>query len=57
LSKNDEAAKRMYNNSFRAWAETTPLYTRVVNHMLASPCHVIVTSRKKQEYAIEKTDS
>ena len=57
LSKNDEAAKRMYNNSFRAWAETTPLYNRVVNHMLASPCHVIVTSRKKQEYALEKSES
>lgn len=57
LSKNDEVAKRMYNNSFRAWAETTPLYTRVVNHMLASPCHVIVTSRKKQEYSLEKTDN
>lgn len=57
LSKNDEVAKRMFNNSFRAWAETTPLYTRVVNHMLASPCHIIVTSRKKQEYSLEKTDS
>lgn len=57
LSKNDEVAKRMYNNSFRAWAETTPLYTRVVNHMLASPCHIIVTSRKKQEYALEKWEN
>jgi hypothetical protein len=25
--------------------------------MLASPCHVIVTSRKKQEYALEKSES
>lgn len=57
LSKNDEVAKRMFNNSFRAWAETTPLYNRVVNHMLASPCHVIITSRKKQEYALEKSEN
>ena len=57
LSKNDEVAKRMFNNSFRAWAETTPLYNRVVNHMLASPCHIIVTSRKKQEYALEKSEN
>jgi hypothetical protein len=47
----------MFNNSFRAWAETTPLYNRVVNHMLASPCHVIITSRKKQEYALEKSEN
>lgn len=57
LAKNDEVAKRMYNNSFRAWAETTPLYNQVINHMLASPCHVIVTARKKTEYALEKNDN
>lgn len=56
LSKNEENAKRMYGNSFKAWAETTPLYDKLVRHILWSPCHVIVTARKKQEYALETND-
>lgn len=46
----------MYGNSFRAWTKTTPLYDKVINHMLASPLHVIMTARKKIDYAIETND-
>ena len=56
LKQNDEESKKMYGNSFRAWAKTTPLYDKVINHMLASPLHVIMTARKKIDYAIETND-
>lgn len=56
LKMNDSVAKQMSWNSFRAWWRVTPLYDRVIQHMLASPCHVIVTARKKQDWAIETND-
>lgn len=56
LDKNNEIAKRLYNNSFMAWKETNIYYQKLINHMLASPAHVIVTARSKSDWAMETND-
>jgi hypothetical protein len=43
-------------NTFRAWAEGTPLQKKFINAILASPCHVICTMRVKTEYAVEANE-
>jgi hypothetical protein len=37
-------------NKFAAWGDITPLQNRLIEAMLTSPCHVIVTIRSKMEY-------
>ena len=37
-------------NSYNAWREVTPLQNRLVDAILASPCHIIATMRSKTEY-------
>ena len=37
-------------NSFAAWRQVTPLHNKLVETMLASPCHIIATMRSKTEY-------
>lgn len=50
----DQAAKRSKStNTFAAWREVTPLHNKLVDALLASPCHVIVTLRSKMEYVLE----
>ena len=56
LKHNEAEAQKAYWNSFRAWWKTTPLYDKLINHMLASPAHVIMTARKKIDYALETND-
>jgi len=52
----DNATKRMQSpNSFAAWREVTPHHNALVDAMLASNLHLIVTMRAKQEY-IQTTD-
>jgi len=41
-------------NSFTAWREVTPLHNRLVDTILQSKCHVIVTLRTKTEYVIDE---
>lgn len=45
-----------YNNSlggkYQDWAKTTPRYQKWLNKILHSSCHMIVTMRKKQAYAM-----
>jgi len=50
------ATQRYNGNSFRAWAEGTPLQEKLVEAMLTYPGHVIVTCRSKTEYSIDKDD-
>jgi len=51
----DKAARRSKSgNSFAAWREVTPLHNQLVEALLASPCHVIVTMRAKMVYVQEK---
>ena len=37
-------------NKFAAWGDVTPMQTRMIEAMLSSPCHLIVTIRSKMEY-------
>lgn len=43
-------------NSFAAWKEGTPLQQRLIDTILASPCHVIVTMRSKTEWVLEENE-
>lgn len=46
-----EEADRMGNN-IQKWAKLTPRHRRFLEAILQSPCHVITTARKKQDWAI-----
>ena len=53
----DAAAKRSQaGNSWAAWKDVTPLHRKLIDAMLQSKCHVIVTMRSKMEYALEKDE-
>lgn len=43
-------------NSFTAWAKITPMQRKMVDSILASPCHIIATMRSKTEYVLETND-
>lgn len=49
----DNAAKRT-GNSFTAWQEGTPAQRFLVNTILATQCHVIVTMRSKMAYVLNQ---
>jgi hypothetical protein len=40
-------------NSYAAWRTVTPVFRRMVDAILACPCHVITTMRTKTEYILE----
>lgn len=53
----DRAAKKSSaGNSFGAWREVTPLHNALVDAMLGSNLHLIVTMRTKTAYSQEKDD-
>lgn len=41
---------------YQDWAKVTPLHNDFVGAILQSPMHVIVTTRKKQDYALETNE-
>ena len=41
-------------NSYTAWAKVTPRHNAFVQAILQSPCHVITTVRRKQDYDMGK---
>jgi hypothetical protein len=43
-------------NSFTAWADVTPMHNGLINKILSSPSHIIVTMRSKTEYALVGDD-
>lgn len=49
-----EAVRGGSNNTFAAWRTVTPLHNQMVDAILGSGAHVIVTLRAKQEYVQEK---
>lgn len=49
----DAAAARGKGNSFSAWREVTPWHNKLVDAMLQSTSHIIVTLRTKADYIIE----
>lgn len=58
----DQTTKKMAartggrENSFAAWREATPKHNELVDTMLASKLHLIVTMRVKMEYVQEKNE-
>jgi AAA domain len=42
---------------YQDWARVTPMHNAFVDKILHSPCHVIVTTRKKQDYEMTKDSS
>jgi AAA domain len=43
-------------NSFTAWGEATPRHNRLIEAIVSSRLHVIVTMRAKTEYSIDKDE-
>ena len=57
LDLHDKAtAASRSGNSYSAWRDVTPKHNSLVDAMLGSPIHVIVTMRSKAEYVIEEKD-
>jgi hypothetical protein len=57
LEQVDKAAKRSTsNNSYTAWRDVTPMHNALIDAMLGSPCHIIVTMRAKTEYVMEENE-
>lgn len=57
LEEVDKAAARMKNpNGFAAWKEVTPMYNSLVDGIIRSDVHVLVTMRAKSDYVIEERD-
>lgn len=57
LEMQDAAAKGSKSgNSYTAWREVTPLHNKLVDTILQSPCHIIVTTRSKTEYVLQTDD-
>jgi hypothetical protein len=53
----DAAAKRMKTpNSFTAWKDVTPIQRNLVDTILQTSMHVIITMRTKTEYSIDKNE-
>ena len=51
-----KAAASRSKNSYAAWREITPLHNQLVDTILQSQMHVIVTMRTKTAYEMEKDD-
>lgn len=48
------ARKSNSGNTFAAWRDVTPMHNRLVDAIMGSKCHVIVTLRVKTEWVIEE---
>lgn len=57
LDLHDQATKRdRSGNSYTAWKDITPLHRKLVDAILQSRCHIIVTMRSKTEYVLVPDD-
>lgn len=56
LEIKDKIAARSGQNSYTAWNEAGREQSRLINAILAVPCHTIVTMRSKMEYALEENE-
>ena len=52
----DENARQKSGNSFAAWRKATPLHNKLVDAIIQSDLHIIVTMRAKTEYVLEKDE-
>jgi len=51
-----ETQKDVRQNSYTAWSKVTPRHNAFVQAILQSPCHVVTTVRRKQEYEMSKDE-
>lgn len=49
-----EIHSNMAGNSFQNWAKVTPMHREFVDAVLQTPMHIIVTTRRKQDYVLEE---
>jgi hypothetical protein len=57
LEQVDKISKREgKTNNFTAWRDVTPKHNRLVDAIVSSRCHIVVTMRSKMEYALEKDE-
>jgi hypothetical protein len=52
----DAAASRQNGNSYTAWKSGTPILRHLIDTVLATDMHVLVTMRSKTEYVLEEND-
>lgn len=43
-------------NSYIAWGKVTPRHKKFIDAIIQSPCHIITTTRRKQDYDMGKDD-
>ncbi len=56
LDQVDQKATQIKGNSYVAWKDVTPMHRRMVDAMLQSKAHIVVTMRSKMEYVQEKNE-
>lgn len=57
LEEVDKITKRKQtSNSFQSWKDANPILNRLIDSLLSSPCHIIVTMRTKVEWVIEQNE-
>jgi hypothetical protein len=52
-----EVHGKMPGNSFTNWAKITPRHNAFIDAIVQSPCHIITTVRKKQDYMMSQDGS
>jgi hypothetical protein len=57
LQQVENAGKRSQGgNSFRAWADVSPMLNRINDLVMGAPFHIITTMRAKTEYVVEQNE-
>ena len=56
LDYKSEVAKRAGKNDYTAWDEAGKVQNNLVNTILSTDCHIIITMRSKMAYAMEQND-
>lgn len=56
LDQVDAVASMAKGNTYVAWRKITPQHNALIDAILQSPCHVIVTMRTKTEYVMETNE-
>lgn len=49
-------ARQKSDNSFIAWRDVTPMHNTMVDALVSTPYHIIVTMRTKTEYVLEENE-
>lgn len=52
-----DISNNMTGNSFTNWAKLTPRHQAFIDCILQSPCHIITTVRRKQDYEMTKDNN